>query len=455
MSSVDTDAAADLAGAGLTAVTSTDPATRAEHAHDRSGAPTTGIPDAVVFAESTAHVVALLRVAAERGLRVVPRGAGTGLAGGATAHRGEVVLSTERMNRIVEVSATDRLARVQAGVLTAEVDAAAAAVGLSYAPDPGSVTISTIGGNIATNAGGLRCVKYGVTGDSVLGLQAVLAGGEVIETGSRTVKSVTGLDLTSLLVGSEGTLAVITEATVRLRPIPPETVTVVATYASAHAAARAAQRVQTRGVTPAALELLDATCLSALDAMLGTDLRDRGAALLMVRTDGWAAAAEARVCAAALTDDATSVTVVDDPAAGGALVDARRNALPALERLGRVLIEDVAVPVSALGTMVERIGEIAGRHGVTIATMAHAGDGNLHPIIVCESDTVGPAAWDAADEIFSTALHLGGTLTGEHGVGTLKRQWLDRELGAGQRRLMTDIKRAFDPAGILNPGRAI
>lgn len=463
------DSVDDLRRGRLGTITSFDPSVRAAHRADRSGAAGTGLPDAVVFAESTADVAALLAHATATGRTVVPRGAGTGLAGGATASAGEVVLSTERLNQILEVSGSDRTIRVQAGVITADVDAAAAAVGLRYAPDPGSVDISTIGGNIATNAGGLRCVKYGVTGDSVLGLEAVTGSGEVITTGTRTRKGVTGLDLTALLVGSEGVLGIVTEATLRLQPIPPRSMTVVATYRHVADAARAAHRVLSRGVVPAALELLDSTCLVAIDAYQGSSLSSAGGALLLARTDGWAADVEARICATALQSDAVTLTTIDDhsdvESSSGAtdLITARRNALPALEQLGRVLIEDVAVPLSAMAAMVERIEAIAVRTGVRIATMAHAGDGNLHPIIISEAgdDEVGDAsALDTrlqvvADEIFTTALELGGTLTGEHGVGILKRRWLASEVGRTELGLMASIKRAFDPAGILNPGRAI
>ncbi|MFT4045026.1 MAG: FAD-linked oxidase C-terminal domain-containing protein [Gordonia sp. (in: high G+C Gram-positive bacteria)] len=434
----------------------TDPAILREVSTDRSGTVAEGIPLAAVFARSTADVADALRIADDLRIPVVPRGAGTGLAGGARADAGSIVVSTEKMTAIVEVSHDDRVARVQAGVLTADVDAAARGVGLRYTPDPGSMAISTIGGNIATNAGGLQCVKYGVTKDSVLGLEAVLPGGRIVRTGTRTVKGVTGLDLTSLLVGSEGVLAVITEATLRLRPVSDEVVTVVALSDSPVAAAAGVGAVLDTGEVPLVAELLDHTVLRAIDAYRGTALAAAGNALTMLQFDGPGARRAAGIARAALEPTAATIT---DSLAGGtdtaALVGARRDALPALERLGRVLIEDVAVPPSALAAMVAQVETISAQYDVVIATMAHAGDGNLHPIIVVDGPELPAAAWEAADAVFSAALELGGTLTGEHGVGLLKQRWLRREIDDTAAELMTGIKRVFDPNGIMNPGKAI
>nr|WP_296769835.1 FAD-linked oxidase C-terminal domain-containing protein [Rhodococcus sp. (in: high G+C Gram-positive bacteria)] len=428
-----------------------DPVTLAAASIDRSGWEPEGAPAAVVYAESAADVSELLVLAGRFGVAVVTRGAGTGLSGGAVARNGEVVLSLERMNRILEISETDQVARAQAGVITIDIDNAAAEVGLRYAPDPGSVGISTIGGNIATNAGGLRCAKYGVTKDSVLGLEVVLADGRIISTGGRTVKGVAGYDLTSLLVGSEGTLGVVTEATLRLRPAPASTDTIAAFFGSVTEAAAAASAITAAGVQPSVCELLDSACLRAIDAHQGTSLSKRGNAFLLVQSDGPGSRAEAELIEKILAPIA-AVERSDDP---DELVRVRRGALPALEQLGRVLIEDVAVPRSRLGAMTEAIVEIADKHHVTVATMAHAGDGNLHPIFVVPGGEIPAEVWDAASEVFATALALGGTLTGEHGVGLLKQRWLGDELGSDVGGLMHGIKAVFDPQGILNPGKAI
>jgi glycolate oxidase len=435
----------------------TDAATLGAHRHDRSGWAPDGLPSAVVFPESADEVAAVLRAAHAAGVPVVPRGAGTGLSGAATATDGELVLSTARLNRILELSPEDEIAVVQPGVITADLDRAAAEHGLCYAPDPGSVEICTIGGNIATNAGGLRCAKYGVTRESVLGLDVVLADGRLISTGRRTVKGVTGYDLTSLFIGSEGTLGVVVGATVRLLPRPAATATVSAFFDDIETAASAVARIRAQRVRPAIAELLDSATLAAVDTAQGTDFSRRGGALLLVQTDGAGAAAEADVVLSAAKPTATDVAITDDPGESADLLRARRLALPSLERLGRVLIEDIAVPRSRLAEAVRAVAAIAERHGVRVATLAHAADGNLHPIFVLD-DPKGPVpepVWTAAGEVFRTALRLGGTLTGEHGVGLLKRQWVAEELGEPSLAVHRQIKQALDPRGILNPGKAL
>ncbi|MDX6332485.1 MAG: glycolate oxidase [Streptomycetaceae bacterium] len=445
--------ARDLAPDRLT----TDPAATAPYATDRSGARPDGQPLAVVHAEHPDDVRTTLRHAHALRVPVVPRGAGTGLSGAATAPEGTLVLDLARMNRIVELSPDDQLAVVEPGVITADLDRAAAAHGLRYAPDPASAAISTIGGNIATNAGGLRCAKYGVTRDSVLGLDAVLADGTVIRTGRRTVKGVTGYDLTALLTGSEGTLAVITAATVRLRPIPVATATLAAYFSSFAAAAAAATAITAARIEPAMAELLDGPVLAAIDEAQDSNLRARGAALLLVQCDGAGAAEEAAHVARVLEDRAASLDITGDPVEAEALLAARRLALPSLERLGRPLIEDIAVPRSQLAEAVRSIEAISAAHGVPVFTLAHAADGNLHPILVIDPalPDIPEAAWATASDIFATALRLGGTLTGEHGVGTLKRQWLADELGPDTLALHHRVKAALDPHNILNPGKAI
>jgi glycolate oxidase len=436
-----------------------DEPTRAAHRHDRSGWAPNGLPAAVVFPESADEVAAVLRAAHAAAVPVVPRGAGTGLSGAATAADGEIVLSTARLGRILELSPEDEIAVVEPGVITADLDRAAAEYGLCYAPDPGSVEICTIGGNIATNAGGLRCAKYGVTRESVLGLEVVLADGRRIETGRRTVKGVTGYDLTGLFVGSEGTLGVVVGATLRLLPRPTATATVSAYFEDVEAAADAVSRLRRQRVRPAIAELLDAATLAAVDAAQGTDFSTRGGALLLVQTDGAGAAAEADLVLGAVKPAAAGVAITEDPAESADLLRARRLALPSLERLGRVLIEDIAVPRSRLAEAVRAVAAIAERRGVRVATLAHAADGNVHPIFVLDDAApdapVPEPVWAAAAEVFRTALRLGGTLTGEHGVGLLKRQWVAEELGEPSLAVHRQIKHTLDPRGILNPGKAL
>jgi glycolate oxidase len=411
----------------------------------------------LVSARGTGEVAATVRWASEHGVPVVARGGGTGLAGGAAAVDGCVILSLARMNAIRELDPADELAVAEAGVLNAELDRAAAAHGLMYAPDPSSYEISTIGGNLATNAGGLRCVKYGVTRDAVLGLEVVLAGGRILRTGRRTVKGVAGYDLTSLFVGSEGTLGVITSATLRLRPRPSEPpATVAATFPSFGAAARAVTAILQARLQPSLLELLDRVTLRAIDDWKHLGFGD-AQALLIAQADSDDAARRAKVMRQLCAEHgAVAADVSGSEAESRQLLDLRRLAGLATERLGAMLVEDVCVPRSRLPDMVERIERAAARHGVLIATVAHAGDGNLHPVFVFDHHAEVPASvWAAADEVFRAALDLGGTLTGEHGVGVIKRRWLAAELGEDSMAVHRAIKAALDPAGIMNPGKAI
>jgi len=444
-----------LAGSGVP--WSTEPGVLDSRRTDRSGWAPDGRPAAVVFPRTPADVQRVLELADHARTPVVPRGAGTALTGASTAGAGVVVLDLSRLNRIIAINPGDGTAVTEPGVITADLDRAAGEHGLRYAPDPASVEISTIGGNIATNAGGLRCAKYGVTRDSVLGLDVVLAGGRLISTGRATLKGVAGYDLTGLFVGSEGTLGVVVGATLRLRPLPLLTATVAASFASLADAADAAVALTAARVQPAVAELLDAATLAAIDAAQGTSLRAAGPALLIVQADGAGAAEEASLIAGVLGRTATTLRTTTSPDEATVLLAARRQALPSIERLGRPLIEDIAVPRSRLAEAIREIETIARRHGVPICTMAHAGDGNLHPIIVPDrSATEIPApVRDAAADLFDLALRLGGTLTGEHGVGTLKRAWLGRELGPVQHDLQRQLKTLFDPHEILNPGKAL
>ena len=417
---------------------------------DKSGHVSDSAPLAIVTARSTADVQATMRIANETRTPVVTRGAGTGLAGGAIASAGEIVLVTLAMNRILEVSGDDELAVVEPGILNADFNAALEPHGLWFAPDPASRAISTVGGNIATNAGGLLCAKYGVTREAVLGLTFVLADGRLITTGRRTVKGVTGLDLTALMIGSEGTLGVIVEATVKLLPlvngVKP---TIGAYFDSVESAAQASAGISASGLRPAIMEIIGASAMAGIASYLG--LPNRAQSYLLVQTDGPGAEVEADAALAIIRSLGGEAELSIDPAVAERLFGIRRSVHPAMESLGTVLIEDVCVPRSQLPAMFSAINDIESRYNISIPTVAHAGDGNLHPNFIFEGDEVPDVIWSAADELFLAALHLGGTLTGEHGIGIIKRRWLRDELGGDQFELQRQIKRVFDPLGILNP----
>jgi glycolate oxidase len=421
---------------------------------DYSGQRSDSAPLAIVEARTVTHVQSALRLAHAHGVPVVPRGAGTGLTGGAIASVGELVLSTRRMTGILEINTADQLAVVEAGVLNADLNRALEQHGLFFAPDPASKEISTIGGNIATNAGGLLCAKYGVTREAVLGLRVVLADGTLLELGHRTVKGVTGLDLTALMIGSEGTLGVIVEATVRLLPLPTgDPATLSAIFQDVVPAAAAAAAITAARLRPAAMELIDALALRIIHEHLALAAPAPATVHLLVQFDGASAGVEADEALAILQSLGGTVTMTTDPDEGEGMLAVRRAFHPAMAARGTVLIEDVAVPRSALPAMVAEIRAIEQRHGIEIPTVAHAGDGNLHPNLIYQGETVPPEIWAAADELFRAALALGGTLTGEHGVGTLKRHWLGEELGEPQLDLQRRLKAVFDPQGILNPGK--
>lgn len=421
---------------------------------DKSGQRAAAPPRAVVTARTIEDVQAVLRIAYENRVPVVPRGAGTGLTGGAMAGAGEVVLSTAAMTRILEIDDADQVAVVEPGILNADLNRALEPHALRWAPDPASRTISTVGGNIATNAGGLLCAKYGVTREAVLGLDVVLADGTLMHLGHRTVKGVTGLDLTALMIGSEGTLGVIVGATLKLTPIPTGVVATIGAYfATIEDAASASAAITAARIRPAAMELLDPLALVSILHYLGLPDRAPGSAHLLVQTDGEAAEIEARAALAIIMRLGGTATMTTDPVEGEQMLAVRRAMYPAMETLGRVLIEDVAVPRSRLPEMFAAIRVIGDRYGIPIPTVAHAGDGNLHPNLVYTGDDVPETVWAAAGEVFAAALTLGGTLTGEHGIGTLKRRWLADELGDAQVELQRQIKAVFDRRGILNPGK--
>jgi glycolate oxidase len=419
-----------------------------------------GMPDAIVAPADAEQIARILRLATEHRIPVVARGAGSNLCAGTVPVAGGIVLSTARMNAIVEVAPDEMLARAQSGVTTQALNDAAAAHGLFYPPDPGSRVISTIGGNVATCAGGLRGLKYGVTRNYVLGLTVVLPTGEIMQTGGRLWKDVAGYDLTRLLTGSEGTLGVITEVTVALLPGPAVTRTGLAYFGSLAEAGRAVAGILAAGVIPSTLEFLDRRCMDAVEQYAHLGLHADAGALLLFGDDGDEAVVARsfeRIGAACRESGAMAIQTAGDITESEALLAARRCTLPALSRLGSLtILEDASVPRPRLAEMVARIDAIAKRHQVTIATFGHAGDGNLHPTCVLESaaDTEGIGRAERAfAEIFRTAIELGGTITGEHGVGAAKLPYLRERLGPAQMDLIRRIKTAFDPAGILNPGK--
>ncbi|EME15607.1 FAD-binding oxidoreductase [Rhodococcus triatomae] len=441
-----------LAGLGRI-VLSTDPDVTASYGFDQSRFTDRATPPIVLAPTTTVEVAECLRVAAEQGWTVVPRGAGTGLSGAANGAADAVVLSTHRMRSIVSIDPVERLAVVQPGVVTGDLRAAVAEQGLFYPPDPGSVAISTIGGNVATNAGGMCCVKYGVTGDFVLGLEVVLADGRVLRTGRRTAKGVAGYDLTRLFVGSEGTLGVVTEVTVRLLPAPREPLTLVATFGTLAAAGEAVAAITASGVSVSMLEIMDRTTLRAVDRMARMGFDDDTAAMLLVQSDAPDAAAVLADVEKACVG-AVDVAIGEDPAEGTQLLEARRLALPALEQLGDWLLDDVCVPRSRIVDLIDHIEAVAADEQLTIGVFGHAGDGNMHPTIIYdESDPASRAgALRAFDRITRHALDLGGTITGEHGVGRLKKDWLARELDDTSMAVHRAVRSALDPEGRMNPG---
>ncbi|CAJ1498565.1 FAD-binding oxidoreductase [[Mycobacterium] burgundiense] len=446
--------AAELPGGAVV----TDPDIVAAYRQDRAADPDAGTPLAVVRPTCTEDVQATLRWATRHRIAVVPRGMGTGLSGGATAVDGGIVLSTEKM-RGITVDPVTRTAVAQPGLLNSEVKNAVAAHGLWYPPDPSSFEICSIGGNIATNAGGLCCVKYGVTTDYVLGLQVVLADGTAVRLGGPRLKDVAGLSLTKLFVGSEGALGVITEVTLRLLPPQPRACTVVATFGSVRAACEAVSTVTAR-IRPAMLEFMDAVAINAVEDKLKMGLDRTAVAMLVATSDerGAAGTEDAEFMAAAFTEHgAREVFSTSDPEEGAAFVAARRFAIPAVEAKGSLLLEDVGVPLAALADLVAGIEALAAERDLMISVIAHAGDGNTHPLIVYDADDpeMTRRAAQAFGDIMDMAVELGGTITGEHGVGRLKKPWLAGYLGPEAMELNRRIKQALDPDGILNPGAII
>ncbi len=433
-----------------------DAAARLVYAHDGSTLhPAT--PLAVVFPTSTAQVAAVVKAAAARGVPFVARGAGTGLSGGAMASRGGLVVSLQRMTAVLAVDAPNRRAIVQPGVANLAISRAVAAHGLYYAPDPSSQAVCTIGGNVAHNSGGPHTLKAGVTVNHVLGVELVLPDGRLVRLSSQGA----GPDLLALLVGSEGTLGIVTEVTVRLMRRPAGVVTLLAAFPRVEQASRTVSAIIASGIVPSALELLDRTVLAALQAAFGFSFPDGAGALLLIEADGPLAGLDeesAALVACCREHGALSVAIARDAAERDQLWKARKRAFGALGRIARnYCTQDGVIPRTALPAVLARIEAIAAHHGLRVANVFHAGDGNLHPCLLFDDrDSRERAAVRAAgEEILQVCLDVGGSLSGEHGIGMEKRQAMARQFAPADLAFMAALKGAFDPAGLCNPDKIL
>ncbi len=437
----------------------TDPDILRSYSRDRSTGSLAGEPIAVVFPRSTEQVAAVMAAAHKNRVPVVPRGAGSGLSGGSNAIDGSLVLCVERMRDVLDVNVTDGYVETQPGIFNTELREHVAHSGMWYAPDPASKDFCSIGGNVNTNAGGLCCVKYGVTRDAVLGLEVVLADGQVTRLGRRTIKGVAGYDLAGLVVGSEGTLGIVTMARLRLRPMPPAATTAVAVFDDVADAGRATAAIMAE-LTPSMLELMDQQTLRVVENWRPMGLDINAGALLVAQMDsghGSALLDSDRLLQICEDNGATAAHRSESEQESEMLLGARRMAILAIEAQGDWLLDDIAVPRSNLAEAMVRIQDVAAKHEVTICTFGHAGDGNLHPTIITERGDQGAAARAllAFEDILEVALSLDGTITGEHGVGNLKQEALSRELDSVSIDLHSRIKQAWDPLGILNPGKSL
>ncbi|SFJ50781.1 glycolate oxidase [Paenibacillus sp. UNC496MF] len=435
-----------------------DPESLVTHSYD--GTPMLqSLPDGVVYPETTAQVSEIVKVLQEHRIPLISRGSGTNLCGGTVPVQGGVVMVMHRMNRMLEIDLENLTATVQPGLNTKAFITHVESLGLFYPPDPSSMAISTIGGNIAECSGGLRGLKYGTTKDYVIGLEAVLASGEIIRTGGKLMKDVAGYDLTKLLVGSEGTLAVITEATLKLVPPPKTKKTMLAMYKDLYGAARTVSKIIESRIIPATLEFLDNPTIRVVDDFAKLGLPLDMDAILLIEQDGEAETVErdiARIAEICRGENAERVSIAADEAEALKLLTARRSAFTALARLRpTTILEDATVPRSKIADMVLAINEIAKRHRVTICTFGHAGDGNLHPTATTDARDANEIhrVEEAFAEIFEAAIRLGGTITGEHGVGLVKAPYLEWKVGVAGIEVMQAIKKAFDPHNILNPGK--
>jgi len=416
-------------------------------------------PEALVYPGSAAEVSGILRLANEAGFAVTPRGAGTGLSGGAIPVQGGAVMVLTRMNRILRINRDDLYAIAEPGVITQTLADTVAREGLLYAPDPGSMRASTLGGNVATNSGGLRGLKYGVTADYVMGLEAVLPTGQIIKTGAFPVKSVSGYDMTHLFVGSEGTLAVFTKIILKLLPQPEHYEAMLAIFSDVAHAAETVSAIIRAGVIPATLEFLDNITINCVEDFKPVGLPRQAEAILLIETDGMREAAQReaeKIASICREHHATELRRAATAAQRDSVWEARRSALSALSRVKpTTLLEDATVPRSRIPEMIAGVREIARKYRLQIGIFGHAGDGNLHPTIQTdERDREEMQRVQlASDEIFALALSLDGTITGEHGVGLVKAKYLKDEFGEEGVAAMRAIKRALDPNGVLNPGK--
>jgi len=420
------------------------------------------LPDVAVLPESTEDVATVVRIAAEHDKPVIARGMASGLAAASVPFGGGIVLSLTRMNRILEIDEENHVARVEAGVVTVDLEEAVGELGLFYPPDPSSNEQSTIGGNIACNAGGPRCLKYGVTGDYVMGLAVVLPDGRVLRTGGKAIKNVVGYDLTSLFVGSEGTLGIITEALLRLTTRPQFVRTARAEFPALEDASRTVNAILDAGVVPATLELMDETAISCIEEAMELGLPLDVEAMLIIETDGTNGEAVLReietVAQVCRENGAREVSVAETEQERDQLWRARRSVSPSLARKApNKLGEDITVPRSAIPEAIRRIKGISADYGMPIVVFGHAGDGNLHPNILF--DKRDEEQWEKVErivgEIFQVALDLDGTLSGEHGVGTLKKPYMEQALGSLSVEVQWRIKHALDPQNIMNPGKVL
>ncbi|HIW96051.1 MAG TPA: FAD-binding protein [Candidatus Corynebacterium gallistercoris] len=418
---------------------------------------------ALVRARSVEDVQAAMAFAHARSIPVVPQGARSGISGGANGSPGAILLNLTAMNKVLNIDAANSVVTVEPGIINQDLKDALAPHGLFYPPDPGSVKLSTIGGNIATNAGGLCCVRYGVTHDFVRELKVVLPDGRLTRLGRKTAKGVAGLDICSLFVGSEGTLSVIVEATLKVIPLPPAPITAVATFPDEVAAARTVADFMASGRVPTLMELMDSTTISMLNAFGDFGLDETVGAMLIMQASGPVAVEDVEAFASvAQANSAVDVAFSDDPKDSEDLIATRRMVQPSFETFARAhgggeLLDDVCVPRSALPDFFAGLDEIRERTGAVVAVVAHAGDGNTHPAIFYDQGdaTSTSRANEAFGAIMQLGLDLGGTITGEHGVGYLKREWLAKELDDANRQLHRNIKDAVDPAGIMNPGKML
>ena len=437
-----------------------DESDRETYRNDETAYLKAGLPLAVALPTATPEVATLVKLAAEHRIPIVPRGAGSGLSGGAAGIEGGLTIALTKMDKVLEIDRENLVVVTQPGILNADLKKRVAEEGLFYAPDPASYEICSIGGNLGTNAGGLCCVKYGQTRDSVLGLEVVLADGRVIRTGGRYIKNVAGYALTHLFVGSQGTLGIITEATLRLRVAPPPRTTMLAFFPTLDGAGDAVARIIAAGIDMVTLELLDKASIAAVDDAFKLGLDRDAEAMLLVESDRPEASAlaelDAAVAACEAAGSSTTMRAADATEADW-LRQARRLALRALERQGIVRMEDVGVPRSRVPDLLRAIAAIGTRHGIKVATFGHAGDGNLHPNFIFDHGD--PRAEELTDlaraDLYRVAIALGGTVTAEHGIGLARRDVLVEQVGVDVIDVMRSIKTALDPLGILNPGRVI